>query len=178
MSDFQKPDDGLMRATATAAREAAKFAQQIEEMEDALSGMKSRLKNLLSETIPGFMDALGVGAFETNDLEITIKSGVKGTLPKNEDKRRAAIDWLAANGGSEIIQTEIVVPLGKKHHNIAEEIKNTITSNYEVEVELGSTVHPQTLCAWARERLASGESFEPEVLGVFVERKAVIRVKK
>ena len=167
--------DSMMKALAQAAREATQTATEIETLEEALSSKKMFLKNLISETIPSYMDALGCASFETADFEVSVKSDVKGTLPKGANHQRA-IDWLNEHGGGEIIKTQIVIPFDKSQHNIACDLAGELEGK-GYNATLGSTVHPQTLAAWGRERLKSGESFEPEIIGLFVERKAVVKIK-
>jgi hypothetical protein len=42
--------------------------------------------------------------------------------------------------------------------------------------ELGSTVHPQTLMSFVRDKLRAGDPVEPDKLGCFVGRKAKVKL--
>ena len=110
-------------------------------------------------------------------VTIKVEDFVSGSLPKESGKRDAAIKWLEANDGGDIIKNEISLSFEKSQHNEALALASDIRAQgYEVDVTSG--VHPQTLMAWARERLKGGEALEPETLGLFVGRKASYKVPK
>lgn len=174
-------DEELTRDPATLAG-LMKMAAQAEEMEanvaaleEALKHQKAALNILKTQQLPDAMQAVGLTEFKSSSgAEIKVTDFVAGSLPKEPDKRAIALDQLVKEGGTELIKNNVVVEFGRKQHNEAAALADTL-NNQGYSAEMRSDVHPQTLMAFVREKLRNGEEVAYETLGCFVGR--VVKIK-
>lgn len=135
------------------------------EAEAALKEAKERERFMREETLPGMMQELGVEKMTLTDgNEITVKPEVYCSI--TEYNRSAAFAWLESNEGGGIIKTQVSVPFGKGELQQAIELVEKLNEQLGVDTAtIDRAVHPQTLKAFLKERLADpkGEDdFTPE----------------
>lgn len=181
-SDFDiivAPADEQLKSIEELASLAYQQMKQIEEMENALKKLKEEFMTTTRKSLPDAMAAAGTSSFTTNKgVKVTVKDFVNGSLPKDEEKRAYALNWLENNGGKSIIKSEIIAEFEKGEGNL--EKKNRAA---EALAELGVTfvdkenVHPMTLASFAREKIQNGEEIPTEQLGLFVGRMAKVELK-
>lgn len=150
----------------------------VKGLEEALKAAKARQQEIKTKDMPDAMAQIGSGEWTSEDKRVKVKMDdfVSGSLPKDDEKRKAAIEWLEANGGGSLLKTEVQLQFGKSEHNMALDLVARLKEEgHEPIVESG--VHPQTLASFARERLRKGETIDTEVLGLFTGRVAKITVK-
>jgi hypothetical protein len=146
----------------------------IERTEEDLKAATGQLNRLREKQIPDLLAELGVSKLTHEDRIVEIGHVVSGSLPKEPRERQEALDWLQDNDGSDLIKTTVEVVFGKHQHNaalaFADDVRNL---GYDLVVESG--VHPQSLAAFARERIERGEEVPAQKLGLFVSRVAKIK---
>lgn len=161
------------------ANEAASLAKIVDEMEAALKAHKAELMTLTHKALPDAMAAAGTSAFTTTKgVKISIKEVMQGTLPKDDVKRAVALRWIEDNGGKGIIKSELVAEFEKGDGNL--EKKNRAAEALDalgVTFQDKESIHPQTLCAFAREKIKNGEDVPTEMLGLYAGRMAKIEAK-
>ena len=151
--------------------EAMSLNSSIEQMEDDLKAAKKQLNFLNTSIIPDMMAELGMTSTTQRGYEVKISEFVNGSLPKEPEKRMKAINWLENHDGGDLIKTNMTINFSKSQHNEALDLAVRITEEgFAPTVE--STVHPQTLMAYARERMKNGEVLDIETLGLFAGRVA------
>lgn len=160
------------------SNEVLKLDEEIAALDDLLSAKNKRAHAIKTALLPDAMAELGLTSFALESgHEIKVEDFVSGSLPKDEEKRAKAIKHLTDIDGEPLISNVIEAEFEKNQHNealsVAEELRQ---KGFDVTVK--STVHPQTLMAFVREKLHNGEPVEPETLGLFVGRKAKVAVKK
>lgn len=150
----------------------------VKELEGILKITKGSLHELKTKTAPELMAELKLLDFTLeNGFKIKIEDFVAGSIPKDEDKRKAALEELVAEGGQELIKTTITLNFSKSQHNEALDLAESLrASGHEPDVK--EDVHAQSLCAFVRERLKNGEEVKPEVLGVFTGRTTKVEAPK
>lgn len=181
-SDFDvivTPAADQLKSIEELANQAYTLTKLIDELEASLKVNKAELMTLTHKAIPDALAAAGTSSFTTTTgVKITIKDVMHGTLPKDDQKRAIAIRWLEENGGKSIIKSELVCEFEKGSGNL--EKKNRAA---EALADMGvpfadrESVHPQTLCAFAREKIKNGEEVPTELLGLYAGRMAKIEVK-
>lgn len=181
-SDFDivvAPAAEQLKSIEELATEAHRLTKLIDELEASLKVHKGELMTLTHNALPDAMAAAGTSSFTTTKgVKISIKEVLTGTLPKDESKRAVALHWIENNGGKSIIKSELVAEFEKGSGNL--ERKNRAA---EALAELGvafqdkETIHPQTLCAFAREKMRNGEEVPTEMLGLYAGRMAKIDSK-
>jgi hypothetical protein len=112
-----------------------------------------------------------------NGFKITIDDFVSGTLPKDDERRKAAISWLESNGADSLIKTDVNIQFDKSEHNEALNLIGMLNEQ-SIEFTAKSGVHPQTLLAHVKERLRRGDEVPLELLGLYAGRVAKIKAQK
>lgn len=177
-ADFSFEDSGGASAPPDAlARLNEKLGEAIElkgacdQMEEDLKAAKQQLNALNTQVIPDMMAELGMDEVTQRGWQIKVGEFVSGTLPKDEEAKLKAIHWLEQNDAGDLLRTNLVVNFNRSQHNEALSLAGQIAEQgFAPKVE--STVHPQTLLAFARERLKSGEPLDTETLGLYTGRVA------
>lgn len=164
------PSDALDRLNEKLG-EAISLKETADQMEEDLKAAKQQLNLLNTQIIPDMMAELGMDEVTQRGWKIKVGEFVSGSLPKEEDRKASAIRWLEANDGGELLKTSLSVTFSRSQHNEALNLAGQIEeAGFAPQVE--STVHPQTLAAFARERLKNGEPIDTEVLGLYTGRVA------
>jgi len=168
--DVAASPDALSKLNAKLA-EAIELKTIVDTMEEDLKAAKQQLNNLNTQVIPDMMAELGMEQVTQRGWQIKVSEFVSGSLPKEADKRDLAISWLTIHDADDLIKTHLAVDFSRSQHNEALSLAAQIEEQgFLPTVE--STVHPQTLCAFARERLKNGEALDTEVLGLYTGRVA------
>jgi hypothetical protein len=110
-------------------------------------------------------------------FKVTIKDFLSGSLPKDEEKRSSALEWLRDVGAEDLIKNELHAHFDRGQDNIAGHIAGALEEN-KIKYEQTIGVHPSTLKAYARERMERGEDVPLELLGLYAGRIAEIKEKK
>lgn len=157
---------------------AVELEQSVKDIEELIKVQKSALNEIKTKILPEAMTELNLGAFKTREgATIEINDFVAGSLPKEGEKREEALKELIEEGGQELIKTEINILFGKSAHNVALAIAADLRDK-GIEFTMEEGVHPQSLLAFVRARLANGEPVETEKLGLFVGKTAKIKMAK
>lgn len=156
--------------------EAVARKTRIDKMKKIYDEAVKQYKELVEKKLPDMMASAGTREFTTDGgVTITIKDRMEGALPKeDEQKRKAALQWLMDNGGAAIIKGEIVVPFDKGEHNFKEEIKRNLT-DINADFFEWEEVHHMTLKSFAREKIRNGEEVPLLLLGLSSFRIAEIK---
>lgn len=177
-SDF---DVGASSAPAPGLGDLNALIKEMFEAETAVANLdadlkaaKARFQRLKTFAIPDKMAELGVDALKFEGKTVSVEPFVSGSIPNDPVRRAAAIAWLVDNGGSDLIKTTVEVEFGKTEHNVALSTAATLRES-GLQPEIAETVHSQSLCAFARERIKNGDPIDPEILGLFTGRVAKIK---
>ena len=181
-SDFDvivAPDAQQLKSIEELANEAASLAKIVDELEASLKVHKAELMTLTHKALPDAMASAGTSSFTTvKGVKIEIKEVMQGTLPKDDVKRAVALRWIEENGGKGIIKSELICEFEKGSGNLQK--KNQAAEALDalgVTFQDRESIHPQTLCAFAREKVANGEPIPTEMLGLYAGRIAKIQAK-
>lgn len=176
-------DADVMASLLESARQMSIYEMEVEETEGLLKALNSSLQKLRIKTVPDLMQTLGVDEVTVGNRQISVKEDLIGSIPSGDpekgdpEKRAKAFDWLAKNDGAELIKNTVTITFGKGEEDLANKLASELMKkNYSVDVR--KTVHPQTLLAWARERLRSGEKLALDILGLQPLRIAKVKQVK
>jgi hypothetical protein len=157
--------------------EGLQLEQLVQEKEEELKVFKRQLLELKQTRLPKLMDDLGVSMLQRDGWTVKVEDFVSGTLPKEPSEREKALAWLIEHGQEGLIKNSILLNFGKGEHNIAHDLAERLRGEgFEPQEEQG--VHPQTLWAWAREAMRSGDDIDQEVLGLYLGRRADFKAPK
>lgn len=159
---------------------AAEYA--VAKLEVLLSEKKQVLNELRTKKVPDAMLQANQMAFTVAlgnyaEVSVEIVDFVSGSLPKGDEARGIAIDWLEQHDGKDLIKDELTIVFQKSEHNMALDLLHRLKEE-GFTCSFGSNVHHSTLQAWARERLRHGEELDPDVLGLYVGRIAKLEWPK
>jgi hypothetical protein len=171
-----KPGEERLDALRRLGRELVKTEKEIEDMSATIAPKAARANFLKNKLIPDLMSSLELEDFTFRDgSKIKVVDFVSGSLPKDPEKRSEALKLVEEYGAEGIIKNNITVAFQRRQHNealaLAADLKE---KGYDAETK--SDIHPQTLMAFVRERLAKGEDVDAPALGCFVGRVAKIEV--
>lgn len=173
----EETGDTMQRMRAM-AEEVIAQERLVEELENNLSDLKKQLNKLKMIELPDLMAECGMSELKTEDgVTIKIEDFVSGSLPKEFEKREAAISWLEDHDASSLIKTELTLAFEKSQHNEAMSLAAELHERgFDSSAKMG--VHPQTLIAHVKERLRKGEEVPLEVLGLYAGRTAKVKFPK
>jgi hypothetical protein len=176
--DIVAPSTDQLKTIEQLAQKAHQLMSVIDTHEAALKANKAELAELTHKLLPDAMAAAGTASFiTTSGVKVAIKEVVAGTLPKDEYKRAEALRWLESHDGKAIIKGTITAEFERGEGNLqkknqaAEALNNMGVAFVEAE-----SVHPQTLAAFAREKLKAGEEVPLDLLGLYAGRQAKVTV--
>lgn len=171
--------DQLKIITAKAMECASKM-REAASLAEYLTTLTKEITMLRENTLPDAMAAAGLEKFTLKDgTEIKVGDFMRGSLPKEESARRLALDWLIENEAEDLIKTNIELRFGrgKEEKKRLAELRKLLKKQ-KLEFIDEETVHPQTLCAFGRERLKANDPLPLATLGLYAGRSAKITLPK
>lgn len=154
--------------------EATAIARRLRAMEEELAELSSKFREITERKLPEEMAASGCERFEGKDGSvIEIKDFINGSIPKDEDRRTKAFDWLTKNGAEDLIRLSVAFNLDPSQKK-AQKAVLAFAKKSGLTYDAAHKVHPQSLYAFVRERLESGEQVPVDTLGLYVGKVAKI----
>lgn len=141
------------------------------DMEKQLEVAKADLRRVEQEDLPELMQELGLETFklktgETIEVKPEIDCGI------SEERRRAAHDWLTANGFGGLIKTEVVAKFGRDERDAA------VACAQQIGGEMIERVHPSTLKSFVKEQMSAGKPVPFDLFGVHPYSKVKVTAAK
>lgn len=169
------PSDKLEQLHAM-LEEAIALESAVVQIEDDLKAAKSALHSLRTGRIPDLMAELQMEEVSFKGWQVKVDDFVSGSLPKDPAKKAKAIAWLEANDAAGLIKTDVAVSFGRSEHDAANSLWHQLESD-GLPATLNSSVHAQTLQAFARQRIRDGDPIDPDALGLYVGKVAKMKEK-
>jgi len=165
-----------LSGVADLARQAKEIGLQIEDLEVTLAEKKEAQKELLENRIPEALREIGMSKFEMTDGSmIEVKQYYSGSIPAN--RKGEAFEWLRSNGYDDIIKNTVACNFGRGEDEVAKQFAE-FASTQGFDAQTKTEVHPQTLRAFIKERVETGEEFPMELFGAWVGQRATVKRKK
>lgn len=148
----------------------------VERLNAELEVAKAALRRTETEDLPDLMSEVGLS-------ELTTKEGVQVEIAADvlvgitEQNMTKAVDWLAARGYDGIVKTEVSVQFGRGERDQAELVAAEL-QDQGVPASVANKIHPQTLKAFVRERMAAGEVVPFDIFGIHPFNRAKLKMKK
>lgn len=171
--------DAAPSAQAEAITRIARLAEllkhhehRVELAEWELKDAKQTLLKTAREDLPELMRECGLKKVVLTDgSTVELRDDVQCGI--SQDRKSAAFNWLADHDFDGIIKTDIVMTFTRAQRAEALALRTEIETTYGVQTDLVESVHPQTLRAFVRERLAAGDNLPMDDFGVrpFTEAK-------
>ena len=147
----------------------------VEEAERELTAAKQSLADIEHGELPELMTELGLENLRlANGATISIEQSVSASIPKA--RMGEAVEWLAERNFDGIVKTQVVAKFKRGERAEADSLADQLIEQYGPDhVSLDMTIHPQTLKAFVRERIAEGKPVPTDLFGVFIQPTATVR---
>ena len=155
-----------------AAKHQQFLENRIAEYEAMLKDFKEMQRRQSQEIVPNMMAELEINSFELdNGYKVSVKDSYYASIPP--DNMYACFEWLRASGLDGIIKTVVAANFGKGEDQEAQKVLDLLTEAGVV-ADVKSTIHPQTLKAFVKERITKGLEFDLDLFGASVVKTTVI----
>jgi hypothetical protein len=145
-----------------------------------LTEAKRQLDHTITRTLPELMDKAGIPSVTIDDghgvYTVSVRTSYNANIAATWDneRRKAAFDWLDNNGHGSLIKTEVVTNFPRDERDeVANFIGYLDREGHSYLKREG--VHAGTLSSWLREMITSGHTPPLDVIGGYVERVAKIK---
>ena len=186
------PASNELGAVTGMAQKMYDLENEITSLEEKLKSKKQDLRMLAEQDLPDLMQELNLKDFTLkNGAKVEVKEVISGSVPsqgaidraKEEDKRvelqmlqQQCFDWLRANGGGDLIKSNVEVQFGKDEDEACNQFTQKLRDE-KLYYKRAVGVHPATLNKYIQERLGDGKDVPLEMFRVYTGRKANIRRK-
>lgn len=170
----QAPPD-LLSELRNQIIEATKLEAKVDQLEADAAAARQSLHKIRTQIIPDLMARAQSDHFTHAGWEVKVQDFVSGSLPSDPDKKAKAIAWLEKHDGGGLVKTALAIAFSRNERKAATKLYESLAKK-GLPVSLNETVHPQTLAAYVRARIADGEPIDLDALGVFTGK--IARFKK
>lgn len=146
-----------------------------EQFETRAKEAKLEYLRIVRELIPTEMQEMGVDSVSVDGNTVSLSPFVYASIP--EKNKEEAFNFLRSIGEDDIIKNEVKVTFGRGQDNMAGAFFEDCKSKGH-NPEQKQSIHPSTLKAWVKERMASGGEINLETFGAFIGTEAKIVRKK
>ena len=164
----------------TIAAECVKLKQKEDEiasLEEQLKSKKAEADDIGSRVIPELLAEQGLSEIKLADgSKVSVRKEFRATVPKDDMKREAALQWLRDQGLGDIIKNNVTVSFGKGEDNKAEQLLQLAADN-GFEPQQKSDVAWNTLSALYQERVEAGLDMPSDSFSLWIKDKTKISRK-
>lgn len=171
-SKFDKVDGEKGSTLSTLIRQSMEIDEKIAEAEQYLKDLKFKKRKVNEEDIPNLMQEMGMDSVTVDGNKVALRQFVHARIA--DDKKDEAFTWLRSIGEADIIKNEVTVSFKSGEDNMAGAVIDDLRSQ-GLEPAQKTHVHPQTLKAWVKNRIESGQEIDFDTFGVFVGTEATIK---
>lgn len=169
---FDKVDEGKGSRLSGLIRDSLDIDQKISEAEQYLKDLKFRKRKINEEDIPALMQEMDVDSLTVGGNKVALRQFVHARI--SENNREEAFAWLRSVGEGDIIKHDVTVSFNTGQDNLAGSVVEGLRQEYGLNPAQKTHVHPQTLKAWVKNRIESGQDIDFDMFGVFVGTEAKI----
>jgi len=171
-SKFDKVDGEKGSTLSTLIRQSMEIDEKIAEAEQYLKDLKFKKRRVNEEDIPNLMQEMGMDSVTVDGNKVALRQFVHARIA--DDKKDEAFTWLRSIGEADIIKNDVTVSFKSGEDNMAGAVIDDLRSQ-GLEPAQKTHVHPQTLKAWVKNRIESGQEIDFDTFGVFVGTEATIK---
>ena len=140
----------------------------IERAEEHVDNLKKMADDISSKVIPELLAEQGLSSLKLADgSSVTVKREYRCTLPKEDERRQSAYNWLRENGLGDIIKNNVSVTFGRGEDDKAQRLLDLAASN-GFEPNQKTDVAWNTLTALFQERVESGLDMPSDVFSTWI----------
>ena len=168
--------DDALKSVRSIALQMQNTQQKVSQLEEDLKREKESLRKLSDEDLPSKLQEIGIVNFELDDGSVVqVKENISAHI--KEENRVAAYEWLRDHGLDDIIKNTVVCNFGREEDDKASDFF-AFAKKEGFEPQQNSSIHPSTLKAFAKDRIAQGEEIPMDLFGIWVGQRATIKKTK
>ena len=182
LADAKNPltSEDKLKAVAHWVNRQVALEDWVESLEEQLKQANKELENVRDSKLPDALAEAGCSRFDTSDgITVKLENVYYGSIPK--DQEFEIYDWMAENGHEGIIESSVVIPLGKGGHTRAKEVADALlelSATLKIHnVKIAEAIHWATLRAWCKEQTEEGAELHPDIKIHAVTRAKIKRPK-
>ena len=161
-------DNVEVTTIAAECQKLKSLQDDIESAEEHVSNLKKLADDISSRVIPELLAEQGLTSLKLADgSSVTVKREYRCTLPKEDERRQSAYNWLRENGLGDIIKNNVIVTFGRGEDDKAQRLLDLAASN-GFEPNQKSDVAWNTLTALFQERVESGLDMPSDVFSTWI----------
>ena len=146
------------------AERALQIRADIEKHQKLIKIMSESLRDIERHDMVELMNESGVEEFVYKGKKFALKLWIGGVWPKSDESAEKATKYLDSIDAAGLLKTFVSAQFGRDEHEQAQQVYDTLLRVCDPKME--SKVHPMTLRAWARRRLAEGMDIDLDTLGL------------
>ena len=161
-------DNVEVTTIAAECQKLKNLQDDIERAEEHVDNLKKMADDISSRVIPELLAEQGLSSLKLADgSSVTVKREYRCTLPKEDERRQSAYNWLRENGLGDIIKNNVSVTFGRGEDDKAQRLLDLAASN-GFEPNQKSDVAWNTLTALFQERVESGLDMPSDVFSTWI----------
>lgn len=165
--------DESLKQVSELANYQVKLEEKIADAEAALKTLKQEHNKTSQIDIPEALAECGLSEFKlANGMKVTVNPFYSASIPKGGEEE--AMNWLRDNGHEDLIKNTISVNFGRGEDESASKLREALNNEGSSYTDK-TGVHSQTLKAFVREQVESGQNLPLDLLGVFIGQKTTIK---
>jgi hypothetical protein len=187
--DDVAPASNELGAIADMAQQMFDLEEEIVAIELSLKQKKQDLNKLANQDLPDLMQELNIKDFSLNNgAKVKVEDVVSASVPsqssiiraKGDDKAELEIrqqqcfEWLRANGGAELIKSNVEVQFGRDEDALCNEFTQEL-KNRSLHYKRAIGVHPATINSFIKEKIDNGQNIPRDLFKIYEGRRAKIR---
>jgi len=172
---FDKIDETKGSRLSSLVKQSLDMDQQIADTEKFLKDLKFKKRKINEEDIPALMQEMDIESVTVDGNKVSLRQFVHARIP--EERRESAYAWLREIGEGDIIKHDVTVSFNAGQDNVAYTVVDQLKEDFGLDPAQKTHVHPQTLRAWVKNRIESGEAIDFDMFGVFCGTEAKIKRK-
>ena len=184
MSDFESAAEELKSITEKGMSEVSKLAKQQIELQKIVTNLETQIKQakkdlkvVQEDLLPAAFYEHYVKSINIDGYEIKVEDFYSASIPKDEEKRERAFNWLIDNGYGDLIKNVVSANFVRGQEQKAQEFVEELAGR-GLSFSTRKWVEPMTLKAFVKDLHKDGKvSIPMDDFGVFIGNKAKI-IKK
>lgn len=174
-SDSTLPNTDKLKAVERLIKEQLRLEDLKESLEEQVKQCNKDLERVQDKLLPDALQEAGCAAFTSNEgMTVKVESLYFAAVKKEDEG--VFYDWLDSSGSGGIINTKVVIELGKGEHSLGKMLiklfQDNLPSmqdedgakpleNLTLPLKLDEGVHWATLRAWAKEQTEAQNFIHP-----------------
>ena len=156
------------RIGCTIGNKLVEKKKNLAKEEERLKALKSEIREIEEKEHGDAMRSCnGMTRFDLKDgSQIKIKDDIFCSIPV--DKKADALKWLEENGHAGLIKHDVKVSFAKGEYDEADKLIKVLNKNFKnIPYDENSTVHAQTLKAFAKDQYKLGQTLPEQLFNVY-----------